>query len=212
MENCNSRTPLTSRERILDAAERLLENGSAAFSMRELAAEAQVSFATPFNQFGSKRAIMLALSARRIDLMRERVAEARMPATTVARVYRAMEIAVGVMLEAQTVNRAVMGLIGAPSDDPGDVLSQSSALWALALGTGEGLAPSTRHLALALLPQQLALVFRGVLSFWTAGELGGGELIERARRAAAAALLGFVGRDERLALMAELDPSRSAPP
>ncbi len=49
------------RERVLDAAERLLANGSAAFSMRELAEEAEVSFATPFNQLGSKAAIMLAL-------------------------------------------------------------------------------------------------------------------------------------------------------
>jgi AcrR family transcriptional regulator len=52
------------RERVLDAAERLLAQGSAGFSMRELADEAGVSFATPFNQFGSKAAIMLALSAR----------------------------------------------------------------------------------------------------------------------------------------------------
>ena len=48
---------------MLDAAERLLRDGNAEFSMRDLAAEAGVSFATPFNQFGSKPAIMQALSA-----------------------------------------------------------------------------------------------------------------------------------------------------
>ena len=47
------------KDRVLDAAKRLLAGGSAAFSMRELAEEAGVSFATPFNQFGSKAAIML---------------------------------------------------------------------------------------------------------------------------------------------------------
>ena len=46
------------RERVLDAAERLLARGGAGFSMRDLAEEAGVSFATPFNQFGAKGAIM----------------------------------------------------------------------------------------------------------------------------------------------------------
>ena len=57
------------RQRVLDAAERLLRVGRASFSMRDLATEAGVSFVTPFNQFGGKAAIMHALSARRIDAM-----------------------------------------------------------------------------------------------------------------------------------------------
>jgi hypothetical protein len=130
-----------------------------------------VSFATPFNLFGSKGAIMLALSTRRIALMHERLARASPPPTAVARVLAAVDIAAGVMLDAPAVNRAVMGAIGAPCDTPGDVLSRSGALWAEALGTGIGLAASTRSLALNVLPDQLAVGFRGVLSFWTAGEL-----------------------------------------
>ena len=46
-------TPST-RERVLAAAERLLADNRHEFSMRELAADAGVSFATPFNLFGSK--------------------------------------------------------------------------------------------------------------------------------------------------------------
>lgn len=37
------------RNRVIDAAERLLRDGKAEFSMRDLATEAGVSFATPFN-------------------------------------------------------------------------------------------------------------------------------------------------------------------
>src|ERR1700760_4607004 len=85
------------RNRVLDAAERLLMQGSAAFSMRELAEEAGMSFATPFNQFGSK-AIMLALSARRIDTMHHQLAEAALPHTALGRVLVAVDIAATVML------------------------------------------------------------------------------------------------------------------
>ncbi len=191
---------LPTRERVLNAAERLLAQGSAAFSMRELADEAGVSFATPFNQFGSKAAIMLALSTRRIALMHDRLDQATLPPSAVGRVLAAVDIAVAVMLDAPAVNRAVMGAIGAPSEAPGDVSSRSGVLWAEALGPGEDLAAATRSLALAILPGQLAVAFRGVLSFWTAGELTDQVLPRHARAAAAAVLFGFVQRDDRAQL------------
>jgi AcrR family transcriptional regulator len=194
----------TTRERVLDAAERLLGQG-AAFSMRELAEEAGMSFATPFNQFGSKAAIMLALSARRIDVMRDQLAQAALPGTAVGRVLVAVDIAAAVMLSKPAVNRAIMAAISAPNDESGSVSSRSSALWAEALGAGAGLASATRSLALAALPDQLSVAFRGVLSFWTAGELSDQLLSQRARAAAAAILLGFIGRDSRTELLALLE-------
>lgn len=196
----------STRERVLTAAERLLAQGSAAFSMRELADEAGVSFATPFNQFGSKAAIMLALSAQRIDLMHERLAQAELPDNAVARVLQAVDIAASVMLSAPAVNRAVMGAISTPSEASGDVSLRSSALWAEALGSGEGLAPAMHALALATLPGHLAIAFRGVLSFWTAGELSDALLPRRARAAAAAVLLGFAGREDWDDLLVLLGP------
>ena len=98
------------RQRVMDAAERLLRRGKADFSMRDLAAEAGVSFATPFNQFGSKAAIMHALSGRRIDTMAQRFAEMSAPADAAGRVLLAIDTAVEVMLEEPEINRAVMGL------------------------------------------------------------------------------------------------------
>ncbi len=105
------------RTRVIDAAERLLRQGKAEFSMRDLAAEAGVSFATPFNQFGSKAAIMHALSARRIDAMTMRFAHAPSLPDATQRVLLAIDTAVGVMLEEPTVNRAVLGWLG--DDWPG---------------------------------------------------------------------------------------------
>ena len=53
------------REEILNAAERLLLAGDLPdFSMRALSEEAGVSFATPFNHFGSKTGILRSLAQR----------------------------------------------------------------------------------------------------------------------------------------------------
>lgn len=190
------------RRRVLDAAERLLGGGSAEFSMRELAAEAGVSFATPFNQFGSKAAIMQALSAQRIEAMAERFHESVPDGDALDRVLGAVEIAASVMLGKPAVNRAVIGTLGAASGEPGQVYARSRALWTQAIGTGCGFDPGLADLARTMLPDQLAVTFRGVLSFWTAGEIGDAELASRARAAAAALLLGFLRPERRDAALA----------
>lgn len=180
------------RQRVIDAAERLLRDGNADFSMRDLAAEAGVSFATPFNQFGSKAAIMQTLSTRRIDTMEIRFAAAPPLTDTAERVMLAIDTAAAVMLEEPAVNRAVMGWLGTASSSPGQVWTRSTALWTLALGAGDGLIATRRDQALRCLPGQLAFAFRGVLSFWTAGELTDGALAPNARDLAGTLLLGFI--------------------
>jgi AcrR family transcriptional regulator len=182
------------RQRVIDAAERLLREGKADFSMRDLAAEAGVSFATPFNQFGSKAAIMQALAERRIDTMAKRFAEQPPLPHAVDRVLLAIGIAAAGMLEEPRVNRAVMGWIGTAGPIPGNALAHSTALWRLALGAGEGLIASRQEEALRELPRQLAFGFRGVLSFWTSGELADEALASSARQVASTLLLGFTDR------------------
>lgn len=179
------------RQRVLDAAEQLLRRGQADYSMRDLAEEAGVSFATPFNQFGSKAAIMQALSARRIARMEEGYCAARRGGNTLDRVLAAVTLATGVMLEEPAVNRTVMGWLGTASPVPGNVLASSTALWALALGRGDELSEARRDEALRDLPAQLAIAFRGVLSFWTAGELPDDAVAPRARAIARTLLLGY---------------------
>lgn len=197
------------RRRVLDAAERLLRSERAEFAMRDLAAEAGVSFATPFNQFGSKGAIMQALSARRIDAMINRLRQVELGADTAVRVLAAVDVAAAVMLAEPEVNRGVMGTLGAPGNGPGQVFDRSRTLWRTALGDGEGLAPETADLARCILPRQLALAFRGVLSFWTAGEIDDAALPRRAREAACISLLAFVDPARRTDLVAELGGARA---
>ena len=197
--------PADTRIRILDAAERLLRaSGSAEFSMRELAGEAGLSFATPFNQFGSKTAIMQALSARRIDAMVERFAVVAPTGRAAERVLAAVDIAVGVLLEEPVVSRPVIGSLGSPTGEPGQTAERSRGLWAMALGDREGIAPELIEIARISLPDLLAFGFRGCLSFWVAGEIGDADLAPRARQTAVALLLGFVAPEHRPVLIQQL--------
>ncbi len=192
----------TMREAVLDAAERLLRaDGAASFSMRELAAEAGVSFATPFNQFGSKAAIAQALSARRIDLMSERFLKTAPPGNTIDRVLAAVSIAVAVMLEEPQINRAIIRSLGFPGAKPSDVSAQSRALWATAFGDGNGLDPVLAKVAAERVPEQLAIGFRGCLSFWIADEITDAQLPEKAQATALTILLGFVESNSRAGLL-----------
>ncbi|PNU05583.1 TetR/AcrR family transcriptional regulator [Novosphingobium guangzhouense] len=177
------------RNRVIDAAERLLRDGKAEFSMRDLATEAGVSFATPFNQFGSKAAIMHALSARRIATATRRFAEKPRLDDAGQRVLLAVGTVVELMLEEPHVNRAVMGWLGTPGPTHGEVLAQSTALWTLAIGAGEGLIAQQQGRSHPALARHLAFGFRGVLSFWTAGELPDDELAPNARDVASALLM-----------------------
>lgn len=104
----------------------------------------------------------------------------------------AVDTAVAVMLEEPDVNRAVMGWIGTSGGAPGQAWVRSIALWTLALGAGEGIPQSCRKQALECLPRQLALAFRGALSFWTAGELPDEALGLDARAVARTLLLSFI--------------------
>lgn len=193
---------ILAREAVLDAAERLMRaDGAATFSMRELAAEAGVSFATPFNQFGSKAAIAQALSARRIALMSKRFLETEPSGDTVRRVLAAVSIAVGVMLEEPQINRAIIRSLGFPGAQPSEVSAQSRALWAAAFGDGGGIDPTLSSVAAERVPEQLAIAFRGCLSFWIADEISDAHLLEKARTTASTVLLGFVEASRRASLL-----------
>ncbi|MEG6508104.1 TetR/AcrR family transcriptional regulator [Methyloligella sp. 2.7D] len=195
------------RDAVLDAATRLLQAGPGAdFSMRALAAEAGVSFATPFNHFGSKTAIMQALSARVIERMSARFDEANPKGDAIDRVLAMGRISVGLLLEKPDVSKAVVASLGVATPVPSAVRPKSEGLWVQALGDCSGLDPAMRDLGRALLPQQLAFSFRGCLSFWTAGEVSDALLPQAFRAGALTVLLGFADPGRRASMLAEIEP------
>src|ERR1700743_811849 len=128
------RTGQWARDLVLDAAQRQLQKGETAdFSMRALAAEAGVGFATPFNHFGSKNAIMQALSSRLIERMATRFRDTAPDGDAIDRVLAMGRISVALLLEKPEVHKAVVGSLGVAGPMPGSVRRNSRTLWSLAL-------------------------------------------------------------------------------
>jgi AcrR family transcriptional regulator len=193
------------RDVVLDAAERLLRRGDRAdFSMRALAAEAGVGFATPFNHFGNKNTIMQALSSRLIDRMAETFRNKTPTGDVIDRVMAMCGVAAALLLEQPEVYKVVVGSLGVVGSVPSAVMNQSRSLWLLALGDLEGIAGDVRRIAQPVLAGQLAFAFRGCLSFWIAGEMRDDELRVAVQASASAILLGFVASDHRPRLLARL--------
>jgi Bacterial regulatory proteins, tetR family len=113
---------------VLDAAERLLQKGLAAeFSMRALAAEAGVGFATLFNHFGNTNAIMQALSFRVIGRVPARFNAEPPLGNVIGRVLTIGRIRVTLLLEQPEVYKAVVGSLGIVSVVPNSVPKDSQA-------------------------------------------------------------------------------------
>ncbi|MDT3379122.1 helix-turn-helix domain-containing protein [Labrys neptuniae] len=193
---------------MLDAAERLLERGETAdFSMRALAAEAGVGFATPFNHFGSKNAIMQALSARLIQRMATQFRDEAPAGDAIDHVLAMGRISVALLLEKPDVHKAVVGSLGIATSEPGPVRQNSRGLWSLALGDFAGIAVETKTFAEAVLADQLAFNFRGCVSFWIAGELQDEDLDSAFRIGASTLLLGFASPSRRTDLIEQIKRS-----
>ena len=202
------RTRQLAREIVLDAAERLLRHGDTPeFSMRALAAEAGVGFATPFNHFGSKNAIMQALSARLIGRMTQRFLDEAPTGDAIERVLAMARISCSILLEKAEVHRAVIGSLGIAAPAPGPVRQNSRELWSLALGDCAGLDLDLRERAHAVLGDQRAFTCRGCISFWAAGERADRDLADAFRSGACALLLGFVKRERRARLIGQIGAS-----
>jgi len=200
------------RDVVLDAAERLLEESpNAEFSMRALAVEAGVGFATPFNHFGNKNAIMQALSSRLIERMATRFREEEPEGDAIDRLLAMGRISVELLLEKSAVHKAVVGSLGVAGPHPSSVHQHSGKLWSLALSNFSGIAPDMKDVAQAILADQLAFHFRGCVSFWIAGELQDEELGSAFEAGACALLLGFANPRRRNFLIAKIkSPQRAS--
>jgi AcrR family transcriptional regulator len=120
----------TRRRRIIHAARDLIrETGNAGLSMRALAARAEVSLATPYNLFGSKRAIVLAV----LDDVREFQDRFANIKTTdpLERLFAALDMAVEFYVADPPFYRTLWAAVFDVSDDVrGEILNSTrNAFW-----------------------------------------------------------------------------------
>lgn len=208
--------PLRERRRqfaqdaILDAAEALLERDMGGeFSMRALAEEAGVSFATPFNYFGSKRAIVLGLAHRIIVRIRAGYGAEKKPDRAIDRLFLMARVGVDEILERPFISRPVISALATIDGHDGTVRARSRELWKIAFGDFCGIPVAHVPLCNDLVPDQLAISFRGCLSFWVGGEIENEDLLLAVNSAIAIQMLGVLPSGDRHGLLQYLSMERS---
>lgn len=192
------------KDAVLDAAEELLLEGeSADFSMRMLCERAGVSFATPFNYFGSKNGILRGLAMRIFERTHTRYAESTSPGDAIDRVIAMTNIGVDVLVELSVVNRAVCAAyVSVGASEEFDFFSPALSLWSNTLGEFDGFDRALIPIARELLPEQLAILFRGTMALWITGELPEERFRTVALSGVATLLFGLASRRRRDVLIA----------
>jgi AcrR family transcriptional regulator len=190
--------------RILDAAEALIRaEGEVAFSMRTLADRAGLSLATPFNLFGSKTAVLVALVNRALDTQAARLAAAR-DLEPIERVIALGERGVRAYTRDAPFYRPLFSAIAEVSarGAPPGLLERATELWREALREAEASGLLDPGLDLELLARLLHMQFRVTLMNWAARETDAGGWLLELRHGLGVVMLGAVTQPVRPRLRA----------
>ena len=183
------------RERILDAAEAMIRRDrKVAFSMRELAKSADVSFVTPFNLLGSKAGVLVALLERSMESRFAALAEMR-DEDPIERIFVLGDGSVRVYAEDEAFARPLIrALMNAPDEAASEsrLLEGATALWKQALTDGAAERLLRPGVNVDLVARQLHVQFRGGLMLWATGEIDGNGWLLQFRYGIALALLAAV--------------------
>ncbi len=167
------------RRRIVEAARALIrETGDTGLTMRAIAARAGVSLTTPYNLYGSKRAIVVAI----LDDVREfheRFARLR-TSDAIERIFRALSITLEYHRGDPEFYRTLWGALLNPSgsDELQATLStpQSTQFWRALLGQAAQEGALRADIDLDLLQQDLGFAFASAMLAWVMGALSVDEL------------------------------------
>jgi AcrR family transcriptional regulator len=187
---------LQRRQAIVDAARTLIqESGTTGFSMRALADLASVSIATPYNLFGSKQAIMLAILETEMQEYRDQLERVRGDA--VEALFKAVTVATSRYASAPGFHRAL--LFSVYNDGGTEFRSMfsgtSHAMWrelvAAAIDAG--------HLSTDVEPNAFAInlehIFFACIMEWVNGQLSMEELEIRVQYGFALSMLAMAQPD-----------------
>jgi AcrR family transcriptional regulator len=179
---------------MLDAAARILNASDPPdFSMRDLCEAAGVSFATPFNHFGSKTGVVRALAMRIFEDVHNRYVRSNKPGDTIDRLFAMAAAGTEVWLENPAVNRYISSslMVAGNKEHPEQFLEHSCKLWLEALGTLDGLEGIDDKNCAASLSLSLAVAFRGTMALWIGREITDSQFAPLLQAQVACLLLGF---------------------
>ena len=199
------------RRQIIQAARDLIrETGNAGLSMRALAARAGVSLATPYNLFGSKRAIVVAV-LQDIREYQERFSTLRV-ADPVERIFAALDMAIEFYVGDPAFYRTVWSAVLDVSDGVrGEILNpKRDAFWRGLVEEAARAGAIIDDVDPALLLRQLEAILRSVMFDWVVGEIGPARLGAMARHGYALILLGAAAPEWRGPLKARVLDAQEA--
>jgi AcrR family transcriptional regulator len=186
------------RRQIIQAARDLIrETGDAGLSMRGLAARAGVSLATPYNLFGSKRAIVVAV-LQDVREFQERFSSLHV-ADPLEKIFAALNISIEFYLGDPDFYRTLWSALFDISDGVrGEILNpRRDAFWRGLLEEAAAAGAIAADIDLGLLHRQLELLLRSSMFDWAVGGIAGAELGAVTRHGYALILLGAASPDWR---------------
>jgi len=199
------------RKRIIHAARDLIrETGNVGLSMRALAARAGVSLATPYNLFGSKRAIVLAV----LDDVREyhdRFGHLR-STDPLERLFGALDIAIDFYVDDPRFYRTLWAAVSDASDDlRGEIYNQKrNDFWRNLVNEAVAAGVVAPEVDAELLFHALDRTFGAAMLEWVVGELPSEQLAATIRHSYALILRGAAAPDWRGPLEGRLLEAQAA--
>jgi AcrR family transcriptional regulator len=179
------------RRRIIQAAHDLLRNeGMEALSGRKIAAQAGVSLSTPYNLFGAKDAVLVAVYAD--DLARyEALVQARASRDALARLFDAVDVATELYAEDPDFYRATMWRRAPGEPIEVETRHPRNRFWEDMVRAAQAEGALLPEADIASLGRTLVYLFSGALSDWVAGDLPLGRFARDIAFGFAATLLPF---------------------
>ncbi|HUZ14093.1 MAG TPA: TetR/AcrR family transcriptional regulator [Caulobacteraceae bacterium] len=193
------------RQRIIRAARELIrETGNAGLSMRVLAARAGVSLATPYNLFGSKRAIVLAVLQDVRDF-HDRFSHLR-ATDPLERIFLAIDIQIEIYLADPAFYKTMWAAVFDTSDDLRATLwnPKRDAFWRGLIAAAVEAGALTADVNQEWLQRQLDHIFRSIMLDWVVGILAVDAVAPAARHGYALVLKGACAAEWRGPLHARI--------
>ncbi|MDH4384011.1 MAG: TetR/AcrR family transcriptional regulator [Caulobacter sp.] len=169
----------TRRRRIVDAARALIrETGDTGLSMRAIAARAEVSLATPYNLFGSKRGVVMAVLEDAREFQEKFSTLKNLSA--VERIFRALSITFAYHVQDPDFYRTLWTSLLDPRGGDAElraelITPQSSLFWRSLLEEARQEGAIAPDIDMDLLQQALNGRFASVMLYWV---MGGGSVLE----------------------------------
>jgi AcrR family transcriptional regulator len=198
------------RARIVQAARQLIrETGNAGLSMRALAARAGVSLATPYNLFGSKRAIILAVH-QDVREFHQRFSVTR-SADPVERIFAAIDMSIDFYVGDPRFYKTLWAAVFDTTDEVRTEIynPKRDAFWQGLINAAADAGAFADDIDLDHLLHQLDYLFRSVMLDWVVGELAPERLAPTIRLGYALILKGAASPDWRGPLQARIAESQA---